>query len=869
MGFGNFRVFLCFIAMLGIGYCSIQAQSRESTATFLYKQLDYFLQNPTSSGSLRLSKLIHPKKEKLITKEDQLAWVVVHCNLGYYQQQFGNLSSGILYYEKAWSTYYQYQLSDYDIIENCLQPLGNLYLKIGDLPKAENTIKSYLYLAEQSQNQPKIVAAITNLSIAYHNQGKYAKAITVLNQGLSIAPKNLNILNNIATNHLDAGNYNEAKTLAKQILTIDPKQINAYQIQAAIALQEGELQAGQRFMEQARFQLLNNDSATPRSLAKLQLGYIDLLLSASKFKEAQKSIVSLYSLILPQHKDDKQLPQEDHLIMDPILLKILDLHAHLYIQLQNPKQALKAYELAFEVNKKLNSLYPLQDTKIIQHSQNRNRTELYIDLLFELYQSTTDQQYLEKAFQAAEHSKAPLVSEALLSKKVLSQYQNDALVQQKEQITSALASLEVLIVQEKLKQDTANISNIQKWTVAYDAKSLELKTVTQALQNKYPKLLQLQQPISINDLQKKLQQDQTVMIAYFYGQQNIYQFEIGFDSFLVRKIKNTASFQEIIKNYIRYYNDSAAILNQVTDFTKDAAQLFTLLQVPKDVNRLLVIADGLLNFIPFETLLTESSTALSFQNMPFLLHTTEVHYEISAGKYVHSTSKNDADHTVLGVFPVFEDTPLALPYSLTESKYIQDYFEGTYIQKEQATYQNFIQTANNHSIIHLSTHAEAGSFSRPASIKFIDKDILVNQLYGTSLSADLIVLSACETGIGKLAKGEGPISIGRGFQYAGVENVLFSLWRVNDKTTSKLMQFFYKHLHTSHSKSYALYQSKKEYLIAEDISNAEKSPYFWAAFVYYGEIDQPNTFSYYWHVVGFVLLLLIVLLLRKFVQNKT
>lgn len=124
-----------------------------------------------------------------------------------------------------------------------------------------------------------------------------------------------------------------------------------------------------------------------------------------------------------------------------------------------------------------------------------------------------------------------------------------------------------------------------------------------------------------------------------------------------------------------------------------------------------------------------------------------------------------------------------------------------------------------------------------------------------------MVLSACETGVGTLSKGEGPLSIGRGFQYAGVQNVLFFLWNVNDKTTSQLMQFFYQNLHRSVSHGYVVHTAKLDYLASTSIANAQKSSYYWAAFVYYGSYQATKTSSYNWILILGIFLLIMLFLL--------
>jgi len=99
-------------------------------------------------------------------------------------------------------------------------------------------------------------------------------------------------------------------------------------------------------------------------------------------------------------------------------------------------------------------------------------------------------------------------------------------------------------------------------------------------------------------------------------------------------------------------------------------------------------------------------------------------------------------------------------------------------------------------------------------------------LYAKETTANLVVLSACETGIGTLLKGASPLSIARGFNYIGVDNLLFSLWKINDKSTANIMKRFYNSFKEKNSVSYANHQSKIGYLKDETIENSKKSPYY-------------------------------------------
>ena len=128
------------------------------------------------------------------------------------------------------------------------------------------------------------------------------------------------------------------------------------------------------------------------------------------------------------------------------------------------------------------------------------------------------------------------------------------------------------------------------------------------------------------------------------------------------------------------------------------------------------------------------------------------------------------------------------------------------------------------------------------------------------------MLSACETGLGKLFKSEGAMSVARGFQFAGSQNILFSLWKVNDYTTSLFMDKFYKNIKKGNSYFESNHQAKLDFLNDESISNAKKSPYYWSAMVYYGTLENKNTTNY-WLWIS-VVVVLIVLLFWIFNRTK-
>jgi CHAT domain-containing protein len=111
---------------------------------------------------------------------------------------------------------------------------------------------------------------------------------------------------------------------------------------------------------------------------------------------------------------------------------------------------------------------------------------------------------------------------------------------------------------------------------------------------------------------------------------------------------------------------------------------------------------------------------------------------------------------------------------------------------------------------------------------------LLRNIYNLTLNADLVVLSACETGIGELKRGEGIVSLARAFAYAGAKSIITTLWSVNDKSTMHIMEEFYRQLHKGQPKDYALWKAKMEYL--QKAKSETAHPFFWSAFVPVGDM---------------------------------
>lgn len=131
----------------------------------------------------------------------------------------------------------------------------------------------------------------------------------------------------------------------------------------------------------------------------------------------------------------------------------------------------------------------------------------------------------------------------------------------------------------------------------------------------------------------------------------------------------------------------------------------------------------------------------------------------------------------------------------------------------------------------------------------------VFEIFGMKLNAELAVLSACKTGLGKQFRGEGIMSLARAFRAAGCPNVVMSLWEANDQSTRQIMERFYFHLKAGKPKDEALYLAKHDYLSSAAADRI--NPVFWSTFVLIGDatpVFSPD-YTIWFYFLGGILIL--------------
>jgi CHAT domain-containing protein len=184
-----------------------------------------------------------------------------------------------------------------------------------------------------------------------------------------------------------------------------------------------------------------------------------------------------------------------------------------------------------------------------------------------------------------------------------------------------------------------------------------------------------------------------------------------------------------------------------------------------------------------------------------------------------------------------------LIFAKKEAAQVAKLFNGTTFLNQKATKNTFLKVKENFGIFHFSMHSLLfeDDFNQSCLVFSNNERLYFSELYKMNFPAQMVVLSACDTGNGVLKSGEGIMSISRALTYAGVNSTVMSLWQVPDKETSEIMISFYKNLKKGETKDAALANAKKEFLSK---NRMKQHPFYWAGFVVNGDVSPiTNTTS--------------------------
>lgn len=506
------------------------------------------------------------------------------------------------------------------------------------------------------------------------------------------------------------------------------------------------------------------------------------------------------------------------------------------------KNAAECFDLSLAGIKALADSYGTDNAKLYLGDYSHNYFEEAIEINYLLFRATNDHQYLEKIFSIMERSKANVLTEAIQKNRgLILAGIPDSLLGLEQNLRLELADLNKSIKMEELNESEADAERISDLRSRMTSQQRAYEQLLAKLKIDYPQFNSyIEEPATptIAELQHYLRERGETMLEYFEGGKHIYLIQITGSGSSIQQIPHSDFWDDQIGDFQDYFRNSNAIINDPTGYFSVAESLYR--QVfPFDSldDKLVIIPDGVLNFIPFEALLKEQPSEVVFSAADFLLLQHQIRFAYSAGLLMSPSMTAKPNKNLLRISPLFANRERGLAPLLTGNEPIASIPQLQTLQGSAATLAAFREQAAHCQLLQLSTHAGADENDFAPRIEFIDQPLYLPELYAMKIPAELVVLSACETGLGKFEKGEGVMSLARGFAYAGANDLVASLWKVNESSTSDLMQYFYASIKTGQTKSAALREAKLQYL-REAKSDAKLSPYYWAGFVSIGH-DLP------------------------------
>lgn len=545
----------------------------------------------------------------------------------------------------------------------------------------------------------------------------------------------------------------------------------------------------------------------------------------------------------------------------------------------NLKDALSLMDSAITIIEDLRTKIGSQELRASYFATVQDYYKFYIDLLMQLHQQNPTQGYdalaLHTSERERERSLVELLTEAnahirqgvdpkLLEQESTLQQQLNALERRRYELSSGQYTEQQL---DQIKQQS------QSLLTQLDQLKAEIRTTSPRYAAlKYP------EPLNLQQIQQQVLDDDTLLLEYSLGEDRSYLWAVTKNSItsyiLPKRSEIEAAAQTFAKSVTQNSTatiDSGLPLSQIL-LAPVANQLGN--------KRLLIVPDGALQYVPFTALPIPSSptTPLLVQHEIITLPSASTvaiqRRQLQNRPLAAKKLAVVADPIFALNDPRFSTTPqptsstptnsaltrAARNLGLGDSAKVLDRLKFTRDEADKiialvpeakrlealdfdasratATDPNLAQ----YQIIHLATHGLLDPINPELSGivlslydqkgKPVDGFLRLQDIFNLNLPAELVVLSACETGLGKDVKGEGLVGLTRGFMYAGARRVVVSLWSVNDVATSEVMAKFYqKMLQEGQNPVSALRAAQLEMWKSQQW----QSPYYWAAFTVQGD----------------------------------
>lgn len=866
-----------------------------------------------------LRKALNDKLNITTYKDNDLAHA--YQNLGNLELLLSNYDLALQYLIQAENLYIKAHSAEFPDLDVVYLNMGKVYNLRSDYEKALNYYNKALgLLRKKNPNHPKINEVLQNIGYIHFSKSEYEQAADYFKLCIFNDPNSSNTIKsyrNLAKCYQHLEMDEEAQNNFKKSILLSNKLLGNNHAEVAFSklnfgeylVSKGNTKEGLKNYYEALNIQISHFGQKNRDVADCYIKIGSLYLDERDYSKAlqnfQSAIISLDSNF------DIQDPSINPIIStqmpDYFMMFALSQKAETFyrlwqesknsVYLENSDRTFNTFSLVLD---NIRSGFTYDESNIQVSSHFKTVLLNAVRTLVSLHQVTGKSSYLEEAFRYAEKSKS-----SLLFKEVQDFEEGtyglipQELIQMERDLKKSIAGYKKLVTEENTFLKPNNLK-LELWNEKIFENEKQLDTLYRQIKDKHPTYYSRRfgnKGIQVAEIQRKLNNE--VILEYSLTETDLFIFVISSDTFEVFNKKIDAGFQQQINqlasNLKAISNDDQSIVFR--NFITASHLLYQYLIAPVSHiiknNKLIVVPDGILAYIPFETLIkTKPSNPdrPDYSQLDYLIHSNCIRYSYLASiLFFERALKNQKLENLIAFAPVdfsnyylpsTSGRPLnlvTLQGSEKEAEIITNVVKGKVFLQQQATESNFRKYSENYRIIHLATHTiideQNPSFSKllfspkPDSVE--DNQLNAYEIPNLKLNASLIVLNSCNTGTGKILSGEGVFSLARGFLSAGIPSMVITLWEAEDATSSELMELFYRKIKKGIPVDEALWLSKKEYLKKSD--QLRSHPYFWSSYVTIGKSEKvllTKSPLVYWLIISGILisasLLALYLKKRKF-----
>jgi len=736
--------------------------------------------------------------------------------------------------------------------ERLYNTLGALYYETGNYKQAKNYTEKSLSVIPRSNPyyQQLVVNYKINLASILTKLEDFDEANRIYQE---ILPLNINhdvILHNTGIINLKLGAINKALEYFRQVNYTDNRKNRLYNDMAVAFMNIHKNDSARIYLIKAE----TSDTSSSKSVARGQTyqSWGDLFVSENKLTEAlnkyQAAITNYYPAYTETdiHKNPTDFSGVfSYINLFTTLTAKAEAFENLYLKEKNisyRNASLDTYNSAFKLADYVEKSYDSDEARLFLNRIKYGVHSKPIDISLQLYEQTKDQEYLEQAWQFDQMNKASILSFNVYENELRNKDSVKEDVAQEKVIRAAITRLSLKAAKENNTDDLKAISNAIRDYEIELGKLQEKIATTNKNKNVKPGIP------SVKTLQKGLLDNNTAVLSYHLSEKELLILYFNKQDIGYKKVSIGQNFYSTIDSFVR-------ILHNVSSENKYEAKnisqrLYSWLLQPvhefiADHERLIIIPDDELNYIPFEALQDSIGN--------YLVQNFSVQYQYSAS-LLEKRKEKIAAEGILSFAPYANSNNNRLTYSADEINDLQ----GEKFFDDKATKENFLKNTNKFSVIHLATHAKVNdNIPSQSYIAFANNNtdstanlLYAQEIYDLSLdSTKLVILSACETGTGQLVHGEGMMSLSRAFAYAGCPDIVTSLWKAEDKTTAFITRRLHYYLDKNKTTDEALHLAKLDLLNSNEIDERLKTPNYWAHIIFIGEYEASGSSFKWWFII--------------------